>query len=41
MWWHKQSGPLTRFLFVGDWGVRLFVDRDRIDEATAIVEETP
>lgn len=41
LWWHKQAGPLTRLLFIGDWGVRLFVDRDRLADATDIVEETP
>ncbi|MEX0659758.1 MAG: hypothetical protein WD080_11545 [Egibacteraceae bacterium] len=38
--WRKEAGPLTRFLFIGDWGVRLFVDRDRVSEAAAIVEDT-
>jgi hypothetical protein len=36
-WWHKQSGRIASFLFAGDWGVRLFVDEARIDEARAIV----
>lgn len=40
-WWHKQSGPLTRFLFMGDWGVRLFVDRDRLEDARAVVGQVP
>jgi hypothetical protein len=36
VWWHKQSGRLTRVLFAGDWGVRLFVDAKRLDEAREI-----
>lgn len=35
-WWYKQSGAITQFFFRGDWGVRLFVDADRLDEARAI-----
>ncbi len=35
-WWHKQGGALTRWLFAGDWGVRLFVVEDRLDEARQI-----
>jgi hypothetical protein len=38
-WAHKQFGRLTRLLFMGDWGVRLFVDSERIAEARAIVEQ--
>lgn len=40
VWWRKQAGPLARFLFIGEWGVRLFVDRQRVSEASAIVEDT-
>jgi hypothetical protein len=36
-WWHKQSGRIARMLFSGDWGVRLFVDSARLDEAREIV----
>ena len=35
-WWHKQAGALTRWLFAGDWGVRLFVVEDRLDDARGI-----
>jgi hypothetical protein len=35
-WWHKQSGRIARALFAGDWGVRLFVDSGRLDEAREI-----
>lgn len=37
VWWHKSSGTIMRFLSVGDWGVRLFVDSKRVDEAREIV----
>lgn len=36
--WVKNTGGLTRFLFAGDWGVRIFVDAERLDEAQEIVE---
>jgi hypothetical protein len=36
-WTYKQFGRLTRLLFAGDWGVRMFVDSTRIEEARAIV----
>lgn len=36
IWWQKGSGRLTRFFFMGDWGVRLFVDRSRLPEAQEI-----
>ncbi len=34
----KTSGWLTRFLFAGEWGVRIFVDADRVDEARRIAD---
>lgn len=37
-WTYKQFGRLVRLLFADDWGVRLFVDQKRIDEARSIVE---
>jgi len=37
-WWHKQAGPITRWLSAGDWGVRLFVVDDRLDDARAIAD---
>jgi hypothetical protein len=36
-WWTKNPGTLSSVLF-GEWGPRLFVDRDRLDEARAIAE---
>ena len=37
-WYYKQSGRLGQFLFAGDWGVRLFVEELRLDEAQQIAE---
>lgn len=36
-WTYKQFGRLTKLFFAGDWGVRMFVDSKRIDEARSIV----
>lgn len=38
-WWHKQSGAIMRVLSAADWGVRLFVDRRRLDDAREIARE--
>jgi hypothetical protein len=35
VWWYKEPGFLSQ---VWEFGVRLFVDRDRLDEAKAISE---
>lgn len=35
VWWYKQPGFISA---VWEHGVRLFVDRERLDEARAIVE---
>lgn len=35
-WWHKQSGSIMRVLSAADWGVRLFVDKRRLEDARAI-----
>lgn len=35
-WWHKQSGPIMRVLSSADWGVRLFVEEARLEEARRI-----
>lgn len=37
--WVKRTGGLTRVLFAGEWGVRVFVDDTRLDDARAIVQE--
>ncbi len=38
VWWHKQAGPFVRFFFAGDWGVRLFVEKARLEEARRLAE---
>lgn len=40
VWWHKQAGRFTQLFFAGDWGVRLFVDKARLDEAREIATRT-
>lgn len=40
-WWSKQAGGLARVFFAGEWGVRLFVDADRLDEARGIAASVP
>ena len=39
VWWHKSSGRFTRILFAGEWGVRLFVDAERLEEARTLARE--
>ncbi len=34
-WWAKNPGTLS-YVFLMEWGPRLFVDRDRLDEAREI-----
>ena len=34
-WWAKNPGGLTRFFFM-EWGARIFVDRERLEEAREI-----
>jgi len=36
VWWQKGAGRVAKILFAGDWGVRLFVDEKRLDEAREI-----
>jgi hypothetical protein len=38
-WWHKGSGRFTRMLSAGDWGVRLFVDEARLEEARRLAQQ--
>jgi hypothetical protein len=38
LWSYKQAIWITKVLFLGEWGTRLFVEADRIDEARQIVE---
>ena len=35
VWWYKAPGPIS---VIWERGVRLFVDRDRLEEATAIAD---
>jgi hypothetical protein len=37
VWWFKNPGTVSYVLF-NEWGPRLFVDRDRLEEARAIAE---
>jgi hypothetical protein len=37
-WSYKQAGWITRIFFLGEWGTRLFVDAERLDEAKRIAE---
>ncbi|MFY9586383.1 MAG: DUF2007 domain-containing protein [Actinomycetota bacterium] len=39
VWWQKGAGRVAKILFAGDWGVRLFVDEKRLDDARAIAKE--
>ena len=34
-WWAKNPGTLSHIFFM-EWGARIFVDRDRLDEAREI-----
>jgi hypothetical protein len=36
VWWYKEPGFIS---VVWEFGVRLFVDRDRLEEANAILED--
>jgi hypothetical protein len=37
-WWHKNPGTLS-YVFLMEWGPRIFVDGERLDEARAIAGE--
>jgi hypothetical protein len=39
VWWHKGSGSLMRWLDASSWGVRVFVDADRLEDARAIAHQ--
>jgi len=34
-WWYKQPGTISR---IWEWGVRLYVDRERITDARALAD---
>ncbi len=40
-WSYKQAGALTRILSAGDWGVRLFVEKERLEDAQRIAAGVP
>ena len=37
-WSYKQAGRFTKIFFASEWGTRLFVDAERLDEAKRIAE---
>ena len=37
-WSYKQAGRFTRIFFIGEWGTRLFVDAERLNDAKRIAE---
>lgn len=37
--WYKRHGRFVQVLSAADWGVRVFVDRDRLDEARSLARE--
>jgi hypothetical protein len=39
VWWHKSHGRFVQLFSAADWGVRLFVEADRIDEARDLARE--
>ena len=38
-WSYKQAGFVTKIFFFGEWGTRLFVDADRLEEARTIADD--
>lgn len=36
-WTYKEFGRLAKFLFIGDWGIRLYVDETRADDVRAVL----
>jgi hypothetical protein len=38
LWSYKQAIWITQILFLGEWGTRMFVDAERLDDAKEIVE---
>jgi hypothetical protein len=37
-WSYKQAARFTKIFFMGEWGTRLFVEDERIEEAREIAE---
>jgi len=38
VWYYKRSGRIVQTMFRGEWGTRLFVERERLDDAKAIAQ---
>lgn len=38
-WFHKSAGRWTQRLFLGEWGVRLYAEESRLEEAQAIAAD--
>lgn len=38
-YWIKRTGGLARVLFAGDWGIRIFVDESRLEEAQTVARD--
>jgi hypothetical protein len=39
VWWHKQHGRFVQLLSAADWGVRVFVEADRLEDARGIARD--
>lgn len=39
VWSYKQAGFFTKIFFVGEWGTRMFVDAERLEDARRIAGE--
>jgi hypothetical protein len=37
-WSYKQASGITKIFFAGEWGTRMFVAKERLDEARTIAE---
>lgn len=38
-WTYKEFGRLAKFVFIGDWGIRLYVDASRQDEIRTLLQD--
>ena len=36
-WTYKEFGRLAKFFFIGDWGIRLYVDESRVDDVREVL----
>jgi hypothetical protein len=39
VWWQKSHGRFVRIMSAADWGVRVFVDASRLEEAQRVAGE--